>query len=202
MAIALATWLFGTSLRDMNTGALPDEDDQDLFRRMREGDRQPFDALVRKYRKQINSYLLARGQSASDADDLCQEVWLRVWSKQETFDGVSFRAWFYKILNNVLIDQIRRTARRGNNPGLEAVAEPSISDTSEERLQREEELAALRDCIKAVGGDFVDVLVRIKLHEEAVKDVAEDLGMTENNVHKQVFRAKKKLEDCMKKKLQ
>lgn len=193
-----------STLLRMDTGAVfPDQpsDDAALCGRLQDGDDRAYEDLMRKYGPQLMAYVKFRVGSGSDAEDMCQEVWMRVWKNRHTFDGRHFRGWLFQMAKNLIVDRGRQSSRRGNAAALESLPDSSGVSTPGHDADREEELAALSECIQSVGGDFIHVLRRVKLDNEAVQDVADDLGITPGNVYKQVFHAKQQLADCLKTKL-
>lgn len=91
----------------------------DRLIRAQRGDPRAFDELVRWLDRPLVGFLRARG--AEDAEGMAQEVLLRVFRAVERFEGGSeaFRAWVFKIARNMLVDERRYWARRG-----QAVATP------------------------------------------------------------------------------
>ena len=85
--------------------------DGPLVEQARQGQQEAFTELVRRYeRKVIN---LARSLTANDADadDLAQEVFIRVFRGLRGFRGDSaFRTWLYRVAVNVIRSQLRRRA--------------------------------------------------------------------------------------------
>jgi RNA polymerase sigma-70 factor (ECF subfamily) len=77
------------------------------------GDPRAFDELVRWLEAPLVGFLRARG--AEDAEGMAQEVLVRVFGAVERFEGGSaeFRGWVFKIARNMLIDERRYWARRG-----------------------------------------------------------------------------------------
>ena len=73
-----------------------------------EGDGSAMDELVGRYRQPLFSWLLGMTANRADAEDLFQDVWVRVIRYAERFTDVSFRAWLWKIARNLLIDFRRK----------------------------------------------------------------------------------------------
>jgi RNA polymerase sigma-70 factor (ECF subfamily) len=88
-------------------------EDRALVDRIRAGDRDAFEELVR--RKRDRAFRLARrvvGQD-EDARDVVQLAFLRVWRKAHGFRGGSeFDPWFHRIVVNLAIDLVRRESAR------------------------------------------------------------------------------------------
>lgn len=97
----------------MTAASHTDEADRVLLDRIRAGDRDAFEVLVRNKRQQ--AFRLARrvvGQD-EDARDVVQLAFLRVWRKVGSFrSGSEFDPWFHRIVVNLAIDFVRRESAR------------------------------------------------------------------------------------------
>jgi RNA polymerase sigma-70 factor (ECF subfamily) len=94
--------------------------DADLLAAYVKGDVPSLDALVGRYRQTLFSWFLGMTGSRSDAEDLFQEVWIRIIRNADRYKDVSFRAWMWQIARNLLIDFRRK---RKPNISLDAVEE-------------------------------------------------------------------------------
>jgi RNA polymerase sigma-70 factor (ECF subfamily) len=83
-----------------------DENDEDLLDRYKAGDTEALAVLVERYRRPLYSFIL-RMSSFSDADEIFQEVWLRVIHKAGAYRRDRFRGWVYRITHNLMIDRAR-----------------------------------------------------------------------------------------------
>ncbi|MFH1035865.1 MAG: sigma-70 family RNA polymerase sigma factor [Pseudomonadota bacterium] len=82
-------------------------------------EREAFEGLLRHEAPKITAFLSMRANSASDAQDLAQEVFIRAWSSLRRGTQVeSFGPWVQAIARNVLKDYY---ARRGSRPPAEAL---------------------------------------------------------------------------------
>ncbi|MBQ9430605.1 MAG: sigma-70 family RNA polymerase sigma factor [Kiritimatiellae bacterium] len=104
-----------------NNGTSEETPDAELLFRYVKGDVASMDTLVQRYRKPVFLWLSERTSCRSDAEDLFQEVWVRIIRNAGRFNNVSFRAWMWTITRNILID-FRRKQR----------AEVSLDETSDD----------------------------------------------------------------------
>lgn len=81
------------------------------------GDRRAFDQLFERYERRAYAYFLNRTRSPDRAQDLYQELFLRVHRFRRAFDRKrKFSSWFFQIANRVAIDELRRVTRSGLAP--------------------------------------------------------------------------------------
>lgn len=89
--------------------------DEELVRRCRKGDREAFDGLILRYRKEIYRIAYRITGDPEEADDLAQETFCRAFTGLEQFRGdSSVRTWLYRIVSNLSLNVVRsaRTTKR------------------------------------------------------------------------------------------
>lgn len=124
---------------------MADGDLERLIRRARQGEPQAYDALIDAYAPRLHGYLYRLTGSRDDADDLLQEVFLRVVRTIATYrhDG-RFDAWLFRIATNLVRDRIRRLRRAPRTLSLDGPA-PAESEGGTERLDVADTGAPLPD---------------------------------------------------------
>jgi hypothetical protein len=85
--------------------------DAELMLRVKAGDTSAFDYLVHKYRRAMVAFMYRMCHNQGAAEDLAQEVFLRVFRTVKTFRSTegSFATWLARVTRNLLIDHYRRT---------------------------------------------------------------------------------------------
>jgi len=89
-----------------------------------------FDALVRRYRRELHVHCYQMLGSFDEAEDHVQEVFLRAWRSRDRFEGRSSpRTWLYRVATNACLDTLRRDARRAAPApsGAPPAAGPSVA---------------------------------------------------------------------------
>lgn len=127
--------------------------DEVLFNRYAGGDMAAFDVLLRRHKGLIYSLILRYVKSATIADEIFQEVFLKICKYKDQFrESISFKSWMVTICRNTCIDHLRHVKRsletesldadvRGGNHSLNervASADPIASDYLAIRLETEE----------------------------------------------------------------
>jgi len=171
----------------------------DLSSIIRDGsvvDNASFQTLYEAHNSQLLRFLCSRVRGRIAAEDVAADVWLKILRKSEQFDGVNFRAWMFSIARSTLIDTVRKLQRDHSVTGADQV-DVEVVDQTAEHLQRQEELAALQDCIQSVGGPFVEAVVRTKLQDVAPEQLAQELAISRATVDSRVSRGRKLLSDCI-----
>ncbi|MCZ7687688.1 MAG: sigma-70 family RNA polymerase sigma factor [Sandaracinaceae bacterium] len=103
--------------------------DEELLRRFNEGDAEAFEVLVRRYERPLYNFILRSVRRRERADELLQDVFLKVVQRSQDFKGNSkLSTWLYTIARNLCIDHSRKMVFR-RHASLDA---PSRSGSDEE----------------------------------------------------------------------
>lgn len=82
--------------------------DAELLARFVAGDSSAMDRLVSRYRQSLFSWLVGMAGNRADAEDMFQDIWVKIIRHSARFSNISFKAWMWKIARNVLIDFRRK----------------------------------------------------------------------------------------------
>src|SRR5919108_712690 len=83
--------------------------DEELVRRIREGDTAQFELLAKRYASKIYGLAMRLTRNPADAEDAVQEAFLLVYTKLDSFRGESaFGTWLYKVALNSIYMKLRQ----------------------------------------------------------------------------------------------
>ena len=78
--------------------------------RVKAGDESAFEYLVQKYRRPMMSFMYRMAHNSAAAEDLAQEVFLRVYRSRESYEAsAKFTTWLYRIATNLAVNHARDT---------------------------------------------------------------------------------------------
>ena len=87
--------------------------DEQLIHSYQKGEADAFEALYIRYKNAIYHYFFRQVHSSGTADELHQDVWLKIIKSSSAFKRQSsFKTWLYKIAHNRLIDHYRQSSRQ------------------------------------------------------------------------------------------
>ena len=103
--------------------------DLSLVERCRASDESAFNEVVSRYKSKVYSYIYRMTGSSDDAEDLTQEVFIRMYTSIDSFRSQSsLSTWLFRIASNLCIDRFRRSKTRTPAYSLD---EPILGNDSE-----------------------------------------------------------------------
>ncbi|HWP00969.1 MAG TPA: RNA polymerase sigma factor RpoE [Methylococcus sp.] len=142
---------------------MSEELDEELVRRVQEGDKKAFDLLVRKYQYKITQLINRYIKDPYEAVDVAQESFIKAYRALPNFRGESqFYTWLYRIAINTAKNYIATRARR-----------PSEDEFDLESAEQFENAPRLRDIDTPESAVLSEELARVI--QEAVNDLPEEL---------------------------
>ena len=174
---------------------LDDEADRWLVGKVRAGDRDAYEELVRRHRDRIYRIALRMLGSSADADDVAQEVVIQLWTALSGFTGgAAFTTWLYRVVVNRCLNH-----RRGQRPHQELsdADHPPVAGPERQVLAGEELQAGLR-AIAALPEDQRVPLVLVQLEGLSYREAATVTKTTEATVRGRLARARATLMSEMK----
>jgi len=164
-----------------------------------------FQKIYDTFQPKVLRYI-ARLVGEHEAEDLTQEIFVKIGQALPTFRGVSqLSTWIYRIATNTAMDKLR-------SPSFQQIAQFSLSDDSfesddyavlvkedkppiEKQLIREEMNDCIRGYIEKLPGDYRAVLVLSEYEGLKNNEIAKILGITLDTVKIRLHRARTKLKE-------
>lgn len=190
-------------------GMGPDQTDADVMLRVKAGDQSAFDYLVQKYRRPMVSFMYRMARNSSVAEDLAQEVFLRVYRSRETYEpSAKFTTWLYRIATNLAVNHARDT--RHERPEVQVSLDepdeetgttielPDGTPTAEQVIVRRERMLAIRKKVEALPEQQRLAVIMHKYQQMDYKQIAEVLKKSESATKSLLFRAYETLREQLK----
>lgn len=163
-----------------------------------EFDERPFQELVRRYQSLIWRVCYSSLHNPQDAEDLTQEVFIKVYRNLKSFAGrSSFKTWLYRIAINSCRNEIRHRSRRPQEAAhtIEDLANvlPSQATTEsdwESWAQREQLALALA----ALRPEELEIIRLKDIEERPYADITQTLGISLSAAKMRAQRARQALQ--------
>lgn len=141
-----------------------------------------------RHRARFVAFARRRVDSDADADDLVQQAFARAAEKLgDLRDPHAARAWFFRVLRRLVIDQYARRATRDRK--LAELGQSLETATPEEAAS----CACALGLLDGLRPEYADIVRRVDLDDQPVDQAAAALGISPNNAGVRLHRARTKL---------
>ncbi|HEX9201756.1 MAG TPA: RNA polymerase sigma factor [Acidobacteriaceae bacterium] len=184
-------------------------EDSAIMLELRAGNMSGFDFLIHKYRKPIINFMYRMVHNQAVAEELAQEVFLRVYRSRETYRAEArFSTWLYRIATNLGVNYARDTRheRAASTVYLDEVdpetgATQDVADSTpgvESNLLHRERLNAIRQHVLALPERQRMAVLMHKYEGMDYKQIGEVLKLSESATKSLLFRAYQTLREKLK----
>ncbi len=183
-------------------------DEKILLERAKKGDIDAFETLVEDYQKKVYNIALRMIGNSHDAEELAQEVFIRVFKSLRNFkEQAQFSTWIYRITTNLCLDELRKRKNRkvvyldqeidtGENEVKRQLEDegPTPDVTAEKNEVRE----LVLDAIQKLPDNHRTMLILRDLNGMSYDDIAKILNSPEGTVKSRINRARQALKNLLK----
>ena len=180
-------------------------DDADVLTRLRAGDPDAFELVVRTYGGRLLAVARRFVPTEEDAQDIVQSAYLNAFRSLDRFEGSSqLSTWLHRIVVNTALMKLR-SRRRKPEQSIEELLPAFQEDghhveqfsdwaaPADELLQRQQTRAAVRACIAQLPENYREVLLLRDIEELSTQEVAAAMGLTPTAVKVRLHRARQAL---------
>ncbi len=165
--------------------------------RVRSGDQSSFALLLEKHRNPVVHFLYRMVQNQAVAEELAQEVFLRVYRSRESYEPTAkFTTWLYRITTHLALNYVRDKRHDKLHDSLDETSDDAaprqLADrvpNVEEEMLRHSALAEIRAAIEALPEKQRSAVLMHKYQEMDYAQIAGALGCSESAVKSLLFRA-------------
>ncbi len=184
--------------------------DLSLVSRCLRGDETAWEDLIRVHSRRVYGLCFRFTNSGSEAQDLTQEVFLRVFRTLKTFRSTegSFGTWLARVTRNLLIDNYRRSRQERATDSIEEQL-PIIEEEGAAASPRPDELVAGREAsdilqlaLQQLSPDLREAVILRDLQEMEYREIADVLQIPEGTVKSRINRGRAELARRLKKQKQ
>lgn len=179
-----------------------------LMLEVRDGSATAFEKLVERYQVRLLSILSHLVRNRGMAEDLAQEVFLRVYRARERYQpNAKFATWLFTIANNVASNAMRSAAYRreinlvadsgGNTSPLERLALDASGQMPTRQLDKAERAEVVRVAMQSLNDRQRMALLLSKFEGMSYAEIADAMDTSEKAVKSLVARARERLKDFL-----
>jgi RNA polymerase sigma-70 factor (ECF subfamily) len=175
-------------------------DDSQIMLRVKAGDEQAYGYLLNKYQRPIMHFLFRMVHDRAVAEELAQEVFLRVYRSRETYRAEArFTTWLYRIATNLGVNHARDSKYELaasnvylDQPDSETGTKPDVADqtpSAEQNILRNERMLAIRAHVDALPERQRIAVLMHKYQNLDYKQIGKVLKLSESATKSLLFRA-------------
>src|SRR4051812_27740127 len=177
--------------RDHTASVLP-QLAPDVVKRAQRGDERAYGAIVNAYRLPVFNYVLRTVGDRELAEDLTQEVFLRVWRSLPNFGHrAQLSTWLFQVAKNVVLDSLRARDSRPRTTELVPELTPATMDSSAEQAE------TIRELWSAVEGLSIDLRTALLLRDVvglSYNEIADTLDVSLTTVKWRIYKAREQVQ--------
>jgi RNA polymerase sigma-70 factor (ECF subfamily) len=178
-----------------------------LVRQCTAGDSQAWQQLVASQHRRIYAICYRFTGSGTDAEDLTQEVFLKLYKNLSSFDTQkgSFQTWITTLARNLLVDHFRRTRLERASESLDATFDgeedgPTMADRLADPRPSQEQLVAglelkvrVQNALKQLSPELREAVILRDLEDMDYKEISQVLRIPEGTVKSRISRGRGEL---------
>jgi len=178
--------------------------DAELVAAILKGEQELFSDLVQRYQGRLVNYLYRLLRNAPEAEDLAQEVFLKLYRALDRYDpSYKFSTWLFRVAQNAAIDQIRKRRlqlvsmdRAGDGTSGSGTWEfPSSDPSPYGDLRNTERGEAIQEAIDELPWDYRELIVLRHFGELSYDEIATLKDMPLGTVKNKLFRGRQMMKD-------
>ena len=176
--------------------------DGELVQQILNGNSNAFRFLVAKHQRLVVHIVGRIVQRHEDVEDICREVFMKVFRKLKHFRGDSkLSTWIARIAYNTSISHVRKPLKNEHSydesPGL--IANEKDEELNQRKIEKEEAKKYLLEMIEELPVHYRTVLTLYHLEEFSYKEIEEITEMPEGTIKSYLSRARKILKEKLEK---
>lgn len=157
-------------------------------------DEKNFISLINDHQGLIHKVCIMYENDPDVRDDLFQEIVLQLWKSLPSFRGeAKITTWMYRIALNTAISGLRKQSRRVKTEDLHDL---HLNITDSGGVDLEEDFQKLQGAIRRLP-EIERAMIMMALEEISYEEIAETIGITQNNVRVRMNRIREKLKKLM-----
>jgi RNA polymerase sigma-70 factor, ECF subfamily len=174
----------------------PPSPDLLLARRAAAGEATAWDEIVARHGARLFNLALQFAGSVPEAEDLTQEIFLRLYRQLSRYDGQApLAGWAFRLSRNLCIDHYRRLRRERRAVAVadEVLAQVPAADDPGASAERRQQLRAVYAALAEMAEDAAEVVVLRDLQGWSLEETAASLGVPVGTVKSRLHRARLEL---------
>lgn len=175
--------------------------DHQLFAAIANGDEDAFRKIFHAYNKALFPFVLSVVKSESDAREVMQNVFLKLWLNRDKLKEIENPGgWLHTIASNACLDHLRKQATYEQHLTKAKTLQPLSDDDTTLQIDAREVKRALNEAVEQLPIRRREIFQLSKIDGLSRKEIAEQLNISENTVRNQLAEAVSFVQDYLRSK--
>ncbi|MDR0541498.1 MAG: RNA polymerase sigma factor [Dysgonamonadaceae bacterium] len=169
-------------------------DDYFYIQQIKAGNMRAFTGIVSKYQGKLLTIILKIAGNREDAEDILQEVFVKVFKSLEQFKGqAEFSTWLYRVAYNTTLSELRKRKFLFVPIDEKLLTENELISESIDTVAAEQRLSCLDTAIKRLSPDDAFLIALHYIEEQSIDEISQISNLSVSNVKVRLHRIRKKL---------
>lgn len=171
--------------------------EEDIVKKIKDGSREEFEKLVELYKNRVFSMAYSYTKNYSEAQDLAQDIFVKVYKGINTFKFDSkFSTWLYKVATNVCIDWTKKRRIKFVNDSQTVIENLEDDEKSpQQKILLSEQNKDIYESIKRLPEKYKKVINLYHFANLSYNQISDILEIPVKTVETRLYRGRKKLKD-------
>lgn len=176
--------------------------DEDLLLRIRKGDEVAFELVFYRYKGKLYDFIRRSLPASEDAESMVQEIFVRLWSNREQLDPAkSLNAFIYTMARNEIFGHLRKLLVRRRYLEELSFSLNESSETTDRQIEYNELTSVVAQLVSSMPEKRREIYVLSRNEGLSYKEIASQLGISENTVDSQIRKALTYLKENLRRKM-
>ena len=156
------------------------------------------ETLIREYGNDVLRTAYMYVKDIHTAEDIFQEVFIKVNQKLSTFEGnSSIKTWIIRITINACKDYLISAYKRRVVPMMEYQEDAIVSESDYEEVEKQDTNHLIKETVLSLPAKYRDVVLCVYFQEMTIAEAAQTLNIAEGTAKSRLSRARQKLKDML-----
>ena len=158
-----------------------------------------WDAIVQEHSAQVYRLAYRLTGNRQDAEDLMQDVFVRVFNSLETYEPGNFAGWVHRITTNLFLDKARKAQRQKTHPFFEGAEErlPSAEILPESLVHDAGFDPDVEAALASLPADFRVAVILCDVEGLSYEEISDVLGVKLGTVRSRIHRGRGQLREAL-----
>jgi len=153
-----------------------------------------YQQAIDQYRQRVFSFAYYSLRTREDAEDITQDVFIRLWQHWRKIDHDRMGAWLMRVAHNSVIDHVRRHKNEKQRVDLPDTLEDAVS-VEDSELESQEFQRYLESAISTLNDPYRSILIMRDIQGLSYQEIEQSLNLNQSQVKVYLHRARRQLRE-------